>query len=132
LLLVSGYSGVGKTALVRSLYEPLARQWGFSLCGKSDQLKRDIPFATIAQAFQELVQYILTESEEQIAHWTEKLQEELGSGLGLVARLIPQLELLIGKQHSVIELGSDESKRFKTVFRQFIKVFARPEHPLVL
>lgn len=132
LLLVSGYSGVGKTALVRSLYEPLARQWGFALCGKSDQLKRDIPFATITQAFQELVQYILTESEEQIAYWTEKLQEELGSGLGLVARLIPQLELLIGKQHSVVELGSEESKRFKTIFRQFIKVFARPEHPLVL
>ena len=78
------------------------------------------------------MQYILTESEEQVAYWTEKLQEELGSGLGLVARLIPQLELLFGKQHSVIELGSEESKRFKTIFRQFIKVFARPEHPLVL
>ncbi len=132
LLLVSGYSGVGKTALVRSLYEPLARQWGFALCGKSDQLKRDIPFATITLAFQELVQYILTESEEQIAYWTQKLQEELGSGLGLIVRLIPQLELLMGKQHSVVELGSDESKRFKAIFMQFIKVFARPEHPLVL
>ncbi len=132
LLLVSGYSGVGKTALVRSLYDPLAREWGFCLGGKSDQLKGDIPFATIAQAFQELVQYILTESEEQIAYWTERLQEELGSGLGFIVRLIPQLELLIGKQHSPLELGSDESKRFKTIFRQFIKVFARPEHPLVL
>ncbi|CAN5377757.1 hypothetical protein BH11CYA1_BH11CYA1_22590 [soil metagenome] len=132
LLLVSGYSGVGKTALVRTLYDPLARQWGFSLAGKFDQLKRDIPFATITQAFQELVQYILTESEEQIAYWTERLQAELGSGLELIVRLIPQLELLIGKQQSVIELGSEESKRFKTVFRQFIKVFARPEHPLVL
>ncbi len=132
LLLVSGYSGVGKTALVRSLYDPLAREWGFSLAGKFDQLKRDIPFATISQAFQDLVQYILTESEEQIAYWTEKLQAELGAGLGLIVRLIPQLELLIGKQQAVIELGSEESKRFKTVFRQFIKVFARPEHPLVL
>ena len=133
LLLVSGYSGVGKTAFVRKLYEPLARERGFFLAGKFDQLKRDIPFATLTQAVQELVQYLLTEPEEQIKYWKERLEEEVGAGLALIARVLPKIELLIGKQPVPPELPSNEAKnRFKAVLRQFIKVFAQREHPLVL
>ncbi len=133
LLLVSGYSGVGKTALVRHLYEPLGKEQGFCLAGKFDQFKRDIPFATIVQAFEELVQYLLTESEEQIANWKLKLQEELDQSTALVARLLPKLELLLGKQPELPALpAAEEQTRFKVVFRQFIKVFAQRQHPLVL
>ncbi len=133
LLLVSGYSGIGKTSLVRHLYEPLGRQQGFCLSGKFDQFKRDIPFATIVQAFEDLVQYLLTESEEQIAAWKIKLESELGQGTALVARLLPKIELLLGKQAEVPALAAaEEQTRFKTVIRQFIKVFAQQTHPLVL
>jgi len=132
-LLVSGYSGIGKTALVRSLYEPLDREHGFCLAGKFDQFKRDIPFATLVQTFQELIQYLLTESEEQIAYWKQRLQDELGASTALIARLLPQIELLLGKQSEMPLLAAaEEQNRFKVVFRQFIKVFARPQHPLVL
>jgi PAS domain S-box-containing protein len=132
-LLVSGYSGVGKTSLVRNLYEPLVREHGFCLAGKFDQFKRDIPFATIMQAFQELVQYLLTEPEEQIDYWKERLQDELGGSAVLIARLLPQIELILGKQPEMPLLAAAEEQiRFKTVFRQFIKVFAQPQHPLVL
>ena len=132
-LLVSGYSGIGKTALVRNLYEPLDREHGFCLAGKFDQFKRDIPFATLVQAFQELIQYLLTESEEQIAYWKQKLQDELGPSTALIARLLPQIELLLGKQSEMPLLAAaEEQNRFKIVFRQFIKVFARPQHPLML
>ncbi|HEY9730646.1 MAG TPA: AAA family ATPase [Drouetiella sp.] len=133
LLLVSGYSGIGKTSLVRHLYEPLGKEQGFCLSGKFDQFRRDIPFATIVQAFEELVQYLLTESEEQIDSWKVKLEEELGQGTALVARLLPKIELLLGKQDEVPALAAaEEQTRFKNVFRQFIKVFARHTHPLVL
>ncbi|MBS1953988.1 MAG: AAA family ATPase [Cyanobacteria bacterium SZAS-4] len=133
LLIVSGYSGIGKTSLVRHLYEPIGRQQGFCLSGKFDQFKRDIPFATFVQAFEELVQYLLTESEEQIASWKVKLESELGQGTAVVARLLPKIELLLGKQAEVPALAAaEEQTRFKTVFRQFIKVFAQQTHPLVL
>jgi PAS domain S-box-containing protein len=133
LLLISGHPGVGKTALVRKLYEPLARQKGFFLAGKFEQIKRDIPFATLGQAFQGLVEHLLTESEEQISYWRAKLENELGPGLAVIARLLPQMELLIGKQADLAELPViDERIRFRTIFRQFVNVFAQREHPLIL
>lgn len=132
-VMVSGYSGVGKTSLVRSLYQPVAQERGFCLAGKFDQLRRDTPFATIGQAFNELIQYLLTENEEQIATWKRKLEHELGPNLGLIARVLPQLELLVGRTQPLPALAADnEKERFKMVFRQFIKVFSRREHPLVL
>ncbi|HEY9683624.1 MAG TPA: AAA family ATPase [Oculatellaceae cyanobacterium] len=133
LFLVSGYSGVGKTALVRNLYEPIAREKGFYLSGKFDQFKRDIPFATIVQAFQELIHSLLTESEDQITYWKEKLQTEIGDEIALITRILPQLELLVGKQQELPERpGPAERSRFNSVFKQFIKVFAQRAHPLVL
>jgi len=132
LLLVSGASGVGKTAFVRKLYEPLARKRGFFLSGKFDQLKRDIPFAPIAQAMQDLVQYLLTESEAQISSWKVRLEQELGSNLALIALVVPKIELLVGPQKKVQLNSTEESHRFRAAFRQFIKVFALAEHPLVL
>jgi predicted ATPase len=113
--MVSGYSGVGKTSLVRSLYEPLGRKQGFCLAGKFDQFNRDIPYATIVQAFQELVQYLLTESEDQITYWKKKLLSELGSSAALIARLLPQIELIIGKQPEMPLLAAaEEQTRFKS------------------
>ncbi|MBS1992756.1 MAG: AAA family ATPase [Cyanobacteria bacterium SZAS LIN-3] len=133
LVLVSGYSGVGKTSLVRSLYEPLVRERGFCLAGKFDQLKRDIPYSTLAQAFQELVQYLLTESEEETIYWKNKLIQEVGPGLALVARLLPQIELLTGTLPYSAPVGAaDERIRFQAAIKQFIKVFAQSSHPLVL
>ncbi|HEY9753827.1 MAG TPA: AAA family ATPase [Oculatellaceae cyanobacterium] len=133
LLFVSGYSGVGKTAFVRWLYEPLAKERGFFLAGKFEQFRRDVPFAPFAQAFQELVQYLLTESEEQISYWKTALTEALGDGLALIAQAVPKIELLVGPQPEPPEFSFlDTKERFKIVFRKFIEVFARREHPVVL
>jgi len=133
LVMVGGYSGIGKTSLVRSLYEPLVREKGFCIAGKFDQFRRDIPFATLVQAFQELVQYLLTEPEHSIVYWKEKLLQEVGIGLSLIARVLPQLEVLVGGLPESLPLSSsEESIRFKIAFKQFIKVFAQKSHPLVL
>jgi PAS domain S-box-containing protein len=132
LLLVGGQSGVGKTALIRQLYTPLAGERGFFLTAKFDQFKREIPFSTITQALDELIQYLLTESEEQIQYWIERLEEEVGSGLALIARLLPKLELLTGKREEQQFPHGEEKQRFKAAFRQFIKVFAQQQNPLVL
>ncbi|MBK9206678.1 MAG: AAA family ATPase [Candidatus Obscuribacter sp.] len=133
LVLVSGYSGVGKTSLVRHLYEPLARQSGFCLMGKFDQLRRDIPFSTFTTAFEELIQYLLTEGDEQIGYWRHKLRSELGPAASILSRFLPHIELLVGEQERTTDLApAEEQRRFKTIFRQFVQVFAQKEHPLVL
>ena len=133
LVLVSGYSGVGKTSVVNELHKALVPPRGLFASGKFDQYKRDIPYATLAQAFQSLVRQILAQSNTEIAAWRESLQEALGTNGQLMVNLIPELELVIGKQPPVAELPpKDSQNRFQMVFRRFLGVFARSEHPLAL
>ncbi len=133
LVLVSGYSGVGKSSLVRELHRPIMRARGFFISGKFDQYKRDIPYSTFAQAFAGLVEQILTESEERLAVWRTEIQRALGASGRLIADIIPQVELIIGEQPPVPELPPLEAQnRFHMAFRQLISVFARREHPLAL
>lgn len=133
LVLVSGYSGVGKTSLVQELWRPVAAAGGYFTVGKYEQYQRDIPYATLVQAFRELLQQILTESNERIRAWKAALQEALGVNGRLIVDLIPELELVLGPQPPVPKLLPGEAEnRFRLVFERFIGVFARREHPLVL
>ena len=132
-VLVSGYSGVGKSSVVNELHKALVPPLGLFTSGKFDQSKRDIPYATLAQAFQTLVRQILGLSEEAVVRWREALHEALGPNGQLMVNLIPELELIIGKQQPVSDLPSLEAQaRFQTLFRRLLGVFARPEHPLAL
>jgi PAS domain S-box-containing protein len=133
LVMVAGYSGIGKTSLIRELYQPLVRSRGLFASGKFDQYKRNIPYSTIAEAFRELIRQILTGSEERIASWREQLHRALGANGQLIVELIPQTELVIGPQPPVPELPPTEARnRFNRVFSKFIDVFATREHPLVV
>ncbi len=133
LMLVAGYSGIGKSALVQEIYKPITQQRGYFISGKFDQLQRNIPYASLIQAFSSLVRQLLTESEAQVAGWREKLQAALGVNGQVIADVIPEVELILGKQPAVPELGPVESQnRFNFVFQNFLKVFAQPEHPLVI
>jgi PAS domain S-box-containing protein len=133
LVLVSGYSGVGKSSVVNELHKELVPPRGLFASGKFDQYKRDIPYATVAQAFQGLVHQILGRNEAELARWRDALREALGLNGQLMTNLIPELALIIGEQPAVPELSPQEAqRRFHLVFRRFINVFARPEHPLAL
>jgi diguanylate cyclase (GGDEF)-like protein/PAS domain S-box-containing protein len=133
MLLVSGQAGIGKSALVRELHLPIVGRHGFFISGKFDQYQREIPYATVTQAFRELVQQILAESEAGIASWRRQIQEAVGANGQLIVDVLPQVELIIGKQAPVPDLPPAESQnRFLMVFQQFIRVFAQPAHPLVL
>ncbi|XYI03780.1 AAA family ATPase [Sorangium sp. So ce1128] len=133
LVLVSGYSGIGKSALVNELHKPVVRERGFFISGKFDQYKRNIPYSTIAQAFRELVIEILAESEERVAAWKQRLLDALGVNGQLIVDMIPQVELVIDRQPKVAELPPIEAQnRLRSVFQHFIGVFARKEHPLAL
>jgi PAS domain S-box-containing protein len=133
LVLVSGYSGIGKSSVVNELQPVLVPPRGLFASGKFDQLKRDIPYATLAQAFQSLIRPLLGKSEADLAPWRDALRETLGPNARLIVDLVPEVKLIIGDPPPVPELPpKDAQRRFQLVLRQFIGVFARPEHPLAL
>jgi PAS domain S-box-containing protein len=133
LVLVSGYSGIGKSSVVNELHKVLVPPRGLFASGKFDQYKRDIPYATLGQAFQTLVRSLLTQNEEALGRWRDCLLEALGPNGELIVNLVPELELVIGKQPPVPDLPPQDAKnRFQIVFRRFLSVFARKEHPLAL
>jgi PAS domain S-box-containing protein len=133
LVLVSGYSGIGKSSIVNELHKAIVQPRGIFISGKFDQYKRDIPYATLAHTFQALVRQILGKSDAEVSHWRELLQEALGTNAQLIVNLIPEIELVIGKQPPVPEISPMEAEsRFHAVFRSFLGAFARKEHPLAL
>ena len=133
MILVSGYSGIGKTALVREIYQPLTKFKGYFIAGKFDQLGRHIPYSSLIQALQSLIQQVLTESNEKIAEWREKILVAVGEQGKIITDVIPELELIIGEQPNASELESAESQnRFNLLFQKFISVFTISKQPIVL
>ncbi len=133
LVLVSGFSGIGKSSVVNELYKVLVPPRGLFAAGKFDQYAKDVPYATLAQAFQSLVRHVLSTSDAEVSGWRDSIREALGANGQLIVNLIPEMELLIGEQSPVPDLApQDAQNRFQLVFRRLIGVFARPEHPLAL
>jgi PAS domain S-box-containing protein len=133
LVLVSGYAGIGKSSVVNELHKVLVPPRGLFASGKFDQYKRDIPYATLAQAFQSLIRPLLGKSETELDSWREAFREAFGPNGRLMVDLVPELTLIIGEQPPVPELPpQDAQRRFQLVFRRFLGVFARPDHPLAL
>ncbi|WP_271898448.1 trifunctional serine/threonine-protein kinase/ATP-binding protein/sensor histidine kinase [Candidatus Phyllobacterium onerii] len=133
LVLVSGYAGIGKSSIVNELHKVLVPQRGLFAVGKFDQYKRDIPYATLAQAFQGLVRQLLSKSDAELAGWRKELLAALGANGQLMIYLIPELALIIGEQPPIPPVDPQTAQaRFHLVFRNLLEVFAKPEHPLVI
>ncbi|MBW4535572.1 MAG: AAA family ATPase [Pleurocapsa minor HA4230-MV1] len=133
MMLVSGYAGIGKSALVQELYKPITAKRGYFVWGKFDQFERNIPYSAIASALQKLVQQLLGEPDEQLQQWRSRLLTALGSNGQIIINVIPEVELIIGKQPPVSEVGATEAQnRFNLVFQNFVRVFCSKEHPLVI
>lgn len=133
ILLVSGYSGIGKTALINEVHKPIARQRGYVIAGKFDQFHRSIPYSAIIQAFQDLIRQLLSESSERLIVWKERLEQALDGNGQVLINVIPDIELIIGPQPTPLQLGPTETRnRFNQLLLQFVRVFAKAEHPLVI
>ncbi|ABD04895.1 serine/threonine protein kinase and signal transduction histidine kinase [Rhodopseudomonas palustris HaA2] len=132
-VLISGYSGAGKSSTVKELRKSLTPSNGCFISGKFDQYKRDIPFATLAQAFHSLVRQILGQDSEALARWRTSLQAALGDHGELMVNLVPDLSLVIGDQPALREMPQQERRSlFQAVLGRFVAAIARPEHPLLL
>ncbi|MEQ8753152.1 MAG: AAA family ATPase [Coleofasciculus sp. G1-WW12-02] len=133
IILLTGYAGVGKSSLVHQVRPAIIQQGSYFISGKFDQFQCNIPYSALVNAFSKLIRQILTESEAKLRQWREKLLESLGRNGQIIIEVIPQVELIIGTQPEVSELGLAESKnRFHLVFQAFMRVFCQPEHPLVI
>ncbi|MCP4132037.1 MAG: AAA family ATPase [bacterium] len=133
LMLVSGFSGIGKSVLVNEIQKPAVQHRGYFISGKFERRKKDMPYSAIIQAFSGLARQILAEGEENISRWKEKILSVLGLNGTIVTGIIPLFELIIGKQPDVPSVGPVEfQNRFNLVFQAFINIFAGKEHPLVV
>jgi predicted ATPase len=133
LLLVAGFSGIGKTAVVNEVHKSIVQQRGYFIKGKFDQFKRNIPFSAFVQAFQDLIEQLLGESDAQLSSWNQKILQALGESGQIIIDVIPELEKIIGKQPAVPELsGTAAQNRFKLLLQKFFQVFTNEDHPLVI
>ncbi|MEM6451402.1 MAG: AAA family ATPase, partial [Cyanobacteria bacterium P01_D01_bin.105] len=132
MMLVAGFSGIGKTAVINEVHKPITRQHGYFIKGKFDQFNRDIPFSAFVQAFRSLMAQLLSESDEQLNHWKEKILAAIGENGQVIIDVIPELVHIIGEHPPAPKLsGSAAQNRFNLLFKQFVQVFALKEHPLV-
>ncbi len=131
LMLVAGYSGIGKSALIREIHKPIVAKRGYFISGKFELHKQNIPYFAFAQAFRDLIRQLLTEGADELARWKSDLLEAFGANGQVLIDIIPEIEHIVGPQQAVPELGPQESEiRFRAVFQSFIRVFTRREHPL--
>ena len=133
LILVAGFSGIGKTAVVNEVHKPIVKQRGYFIKGKFDQFNRNIPLDAFVQAFKDLIAQLRTESDAQLSSWRSQILTVLGDNAQVIIDVIPELEQIIGKQPAVTELsGTAAQNRFNSLFQKFIQVFTTKEHPLVI
>jgi predicted ATPase/signal transduction histidine kinase len=133
LMLVAGFSGIGKTAVVNEVHKPIVRQHGYFIKGKFDQFNRNIPLSAFVLALRDLMGQLLSESDAQLMQWRTQILTALGENGQVLIEVIPELELIIGQQPIATELsGSAAQNRFNLLFQKFIEVFTTAEHPLVL
>jgi predicted ATPase/signal transduction histidine kinase len=133
IMLVAGFSGIGKTAVVNEVHKPIVRQRGYFIKGKYDQFQRNIPLGAFVQAFRDLMGQLLSESDAQIQEWKSKILDAVGENGQVIIEVIPELERIIGKQEPAPELsGNAAQNRFNLLFQKFTQVFTCVEHPLVI
>ncbi|MEM6436052.1 MAG: serine/threonine-protein kinase PknK, partial [Cyanobacteria bacterium P01_D01_bin.115] len=133
LMLIAGFSGIGKTAVVNEVHKPITRQSGYFIKGKFDQLNSNIPFSAFAQALQDLMGQLLSESDTQLAQWRTEILAAVGENGQVLIDLVPTLEQVIGPQPPALELsGPAAQKRFDRLFQNLFAVLTKAEHPLVM
>ncbi|MGB3514097.1 MAG: AAA family ATPase [Microcoleaceae cyanobacterium] len=133
IMLVAGFSGIGKTAVINEVQKPIVRQRGYFIKGKFDQFQRNIPFSAFVEAFRDLMGQLLSETETQLEEWKTKILSALGKNGQVIIEVIPELEYIIGSQPAVAELsGTAAQNRFNLLFLKFIQIFTTKEHPLVI
>lgn len=132
IVLIGGGSGTGKTSLSYEIHKPILERRGYFISGKFDQMQQNVPYSALIQALRDLIHHLLTESEQQLHQWRDKLQATLGSNISYIVDILPEIELLLGPQEHLSGSTADSETRFKFAIRSFIRLFSQVEHPLAI
>lgn len=133
LLLISGSPGVGKSSLIKEMHSIVQEKNGYFTEGKFEQFQNDIPYSAFVEALNNFINQLLIESSSKLQFWKEAILQAVGNNGQAIVDVIPNLELIIGKQPSIPQLGPNETQnRLSLVFRSFINIIATKEHPLVI
>ncbi len=132
-LFLEGPPGIGKSALVQELRGALVESRGYLASGKFDLYRRDVPYLGFVQAFESLIQQILTESDARLEQWRTSLHAALGPSAGVRVELVPDLAIVLGEVEPVPRLGPAATRaRLSLAVHRFFQGLATREHPLVL
>jgi len=130
---VSGDAGIGKTTLLDELSRLVLERGGCLAASTCDPGTKDLPYRTLATAFGSLMKRLLQASDDRLRRHRDRIQSALGRQAQLIIDLIPEVELVIGAQPPVPELGGFEAlSRIKLALGDFVGALSAPEHPLVL
>ncbi|WP_162632676.1 MULTISPECIES: AAA family ATPase [Paraliobacillus] len=133
LVLLNGASGIGKTRLVNDQFRHMIQNRAYFISGKFDQMQNNVPYQSLVEAFREIVSEILTQTNQQVADWKDKILTAVGTNGYVITSVIPELTAIIGEQERMELLSEKETEhRFISVFRQFVQVFTSIDYPLVL
>lgn len=133
MMLVTGYSGVGKSALVHEVYKPMTAKQGYFAMGKFDQFQKNMPYSAITQAFNEFCRYLLMENAKTLTYWQNRILTAIGQNGQIIIEVVPDLEFIIGPQPTVAKVGPSEAQnRFQILFLNFIKSLCDKAHPFIL
>jgi PAS domain S-box-containing protein len=133
LILITGVPGIGKTAVVEEIQEPITQKSGYFVKGRFDQYKHNIPYSAFVEALRNLVAQFLIQGDTAIAQWKPRILGALGNSGKIILDVIPELSQLIGPQPEVPDLsGHAAQNRFNMLFLKFISALATHEHPLAI
>ncbi|MFO7999731.1 MAG: AAA family ATPase [Marinilabilia sp.] len=133
IVFIPGSAGIGKTALVGELREPVKARNGFFVSGKFEQFQQNVPYFAFRQAMTELSQFLHASDDSEARRIKNEIVRSVGSLGQVLIDFVPEFEFLLGKQPPLAEISPQEARyRFAGVFRDFLQVICRPEHPLVL
>ncbi len=133
VVFISGYSGIGKSSLVRELYGPLTEKHGFFVQGKFEHLTNDVPFAPIVQALRDLIHKTFTYNPETLEYWKIRIKNNLGGYEEVLIDTIPELNLFLPELKTTdLDSLEETGQYYREALVQLISVFASPDHPLIM
>ncbi|MCB9730707.1 MAG: AAA family ATPase [Deltaproteobacteria bacterium] len=133
LLLIAGYSGIGKTSLVYQVLPSILQRRGGFVSGKCEQFSRGVPYASIVQAFRSWLSEVSDGEAAVREMWRARIAPAVAPNGRLLTDLIAELGELLGPQPPVEEVSPAESQnRLFHTMGQLVRALAGPEHPLVL
>ena len=133
MVVVTGGQGIGKTALVREAGQRAVARGGRFISGHFEPPDKNVPYSALTMALKQLAFEIMTEGRENLSRWRDRLLAALGSNGRIVTDMIPEFKALLGEQPRPAELEPAAARnRLKLVLQDLLRVFCRPEHPLIL